>query len=77
MARSPENACHGKVRYETRSQATEWARTMTSEGIARSPGLYRTYRCPFCNHFHLGNARGHTKTAKSFGTNVFRRRSRP
>lgn len=48
-------ACHGKVRYTSRSFARKVARRIRRTGGPR----LQAYQCTFCGLHHLGNEPGH------------------
>lgn len=50
-----EISCLGKTAFPSRRAARRRARQIRGEG---GPD-FRTYRCPFCLHTHLGHTPGH------------------
>jgi hypothetical protein len=47
--------CDGKERYATREAAQQVRRGYIATGTYR--GAVHVYRCPHCDHFHVGRGR--------------------
>lgn len=54
---NPRDACVGKVRFETMSQAQKTAKY----SARRNGGKLHPYRCTWCGGFHVGSVVGHPK----------------